>query len=110
MKRFDALDLALALASVLRPTLDSVQRRDRDLFGQLRRAAASVPSCIAEGAARTDQDRTQLYRVAAGSLAEVRVHVALARAWGYTATAQAAAVEEVADRLAAVLYRLTHPR
>jgi four helix bundle protein len=110
MTRFEALELAVELVTALRSTLNAVQRRDRDLHSQLRRAAMSVPSCVAEGAERRGQDRLHLYRVAAGSLAELCVQLRIARAWGYVASSDAASIDALADRLAAILYRLTHPR
>jgi hypothetical protein len=43
-----------------------------------------------EGSQRTGRDRFHLYRVAAGSAAEVRTALALATTWGYIAQPQAA--------------------
>lgn len=54
------------------------------LTGQLRRAAISVPSNIAEGFARkTRGDKVQFYQIAAGSLSEVRSQILLAEGLGY---------------------------
>ena len=72
MSRFDAYDLALQAALALRPLLDPINRRDPDLCRQMRRAASSVAMCLDEGSQRTGRDRFHLYRVAAGSAAEVR--------------------------------------
>ena len=52
MARFEALELALELARALGALLPQIQQHDRDLAAQLRRAGASVPSCLSEGAQR----------------------------------------------------------
>jgi len=65
----------------LRPLLDPINRRDPDLCRQMRRAASSVAMCLDEGSQRTGRDRFHLYRVAAGSAAEVRTALALATTW-----------------------------
>lgn len=49
------------------------------LTAQLNRAAASIPSNIAEGSARgSDRDKLRFYYVARGSLAEVATQLDLA--------------------------------
>ena len=107
-RRFEAYEVALELAAALAPALTSLARRDSSLASQLRRAAASVPLCLAEGARRTGKDRLHLYRVAAGSAAEVRAALAVARAWSFATAAQLAAPEALLDRVLAMLWRLTH--
>ena len=107
--RFQAYEVALELAAALAPVLTSLARRDSSLASQLRRAAASVPLCLAEGARRNGKDRLHLYRVAAGSAAEVRAALAVVRAWSFATAAQLAAPEALLDRVLAMLWRLTHP-
>ena len=65
--------------------------------------------CLAEGARRTGKDRLHLYRVAAGSAAEVRAALAVGRAWGWIGSAALAPAEALLDRVLAMLWRLTHP-
>lgn len=108
--RFVALQLAVDTATTLGPVLSRIEKRDRDLARQLRRAVSSVALCLAEGAERTGRDRSHLWRIAAGSAAEATVALELARAWGYLEPAALAAAEPLLDRLRAVLYRLTHAR
>ena len=110
MAKFEALEIAFELAEALGHVLPAVQKHDRDLASQPRRAGASVPSCLSEGAQRTGRDRLHLYRTSAGSAAEIRTQVQLAVAWGYLDGAAAAKVAELADRVVAITWRLTHPR
>jgi four helix bundle protein len=54
------------------------------LSSQLRRAVVSVPSNIAEGAARTSKrESAQFLSVARGSLAEVETQILIAKDLGY---------------------------
>lgn len=60
---------------------------DNERFGltaQLRRAAVSIPSNIAEGASQgSDQDFSRFVRMARASLAEIDTQLELARRSGY---------------------------
>ena len=103
---FHAYDAALGLVSALRPVLEQLTKRDRALADQLRRAASSVALNIAEGNRRAGQDRLQFFRIAAGSAAEVRAALEVARAWGHLEASPAA--EALLDRVLAMLWRLTH--
>ena len=107
---FDALEVALQIAVELRAPLERVQRRDRDLAGQLRRATSSVALNIGEARRREGKDRAHLFRVAAGSAAEVCTGLALAEAWGYLGATELEIARSLLDRQLAMLWRLTHPR
>jgi four helix bundle protein len=110
MTGFHAYDVALELARALAGPLGRVRRHDRALGEQLRRAAASVVLCVGEGRRRAGRDATHLFRVAAGSLAEVRAALDVAVAWGWLDAGERAAVEPLCDREAAMLWRLAQPR
>ena len=110
MATFQALQLAFELAQELGPLLARLQQHDRDLSNQLRRAVTSIPSCLSEGSQRTGKDRLQLYRISAGSAAEVKVQLQLAVAWGYLETERAARALVLVDRVVAITWRLTRPR
>ena len=108
--RFQVYEVAMETAAALRPVLEALKRLDRALEDQMRRAVASVVLNIAEGAQRTGKDRLQHYRIAAGSAAEVRSALGLAKAWGYAEVADLEAVDVLLDRVLAMLWRLTHGR
>jgi four helix bundle protein len=110
MKRFEALEVALELARALGPAIEQVRGHDRDTALQIRRAATSTASCLAEGSKRAGGDRLQLFRTAGGSAAEIRTQIQLAAAWKWLAEDDARPIAELADRVAAMAWRLTHPR
>jgi len=109
-KGFHAHEVALDWAAALGPALAKLAKGDADLARQLRRAVASVPLNLAEGSRRAGKDRMHLYRIAAGSAEEAMSGLALARAWGHLDAGDVAAAEGYADRMRAMLWRLTHPR
>ena len=73
------------------------------LVSQLRRAAVSVPSNIAEGAARASKrEFAQFLSVARGSLAEVETQVLIAQDLGYLAQGDAEVLEAVSGLLRSI--------
>jgi four helix bundle protein len=108
--RFEALDVALSMVRTVKPLIDVVRRQDRNLGDQMRNAAASAQSCLAEGNRRIGGDRLQLWRIALGSAGEVQAQLQIARAWGYAADAKLDECDAIVDRMCAILYRLTTPR
>jgi four helix bundle protein len=108
--RFDVLAVALDLISALAPAIEAVVRRDRDLAQQMRRSASSIPLNISEGNRRLGADRSQHFRIAAGSAAETRTALDVACAWGYVDAATLETARELLDRVIAMLWRLASPR
>ena len=83
-QRAYALTLAIYRATTAFPVPERYA-----LTSQLRRAALSVPSNIAEGCARrSDRALAHFLRVARGSIGEVECQLLLARDLGYLTTAQ----------------------
>ena len=105
---FDALDVALEMIRRLADLNAAISRSDPDLARQIRRAASSVPLNLAEGRQRVGRDRIHLYRVAAGSAAETRTALEIARAWRYVAADEIEGAIALCDRVQAMLWRLTH--
>ncbi len=83
---------------------------DEERFGlisQMRRAAVSIPSNIAEGQARhTTREFVQFLSHAEGSLAEVDTQLRLSTELGFCECSQAAATEQLADELRRMLNSL----
>ena len=102
------LDVSLAAVRALRPLVVVVQRHDRDLASQLRRAASSIVLNVAEGNRSQGANARVRFFTAAGSTSETRAALKLASAWGYFSDDQASDAEALLDRVAAMLCRLTH--
>ena len=78
-----AYDVMIDVLKRLRPVLVQIERHDRDLGNQLRRAAASVALNLAEGSGSSGGTRTARYRTALGSARETGACIDVATALGY---------------------------
>lgn len=77
------------------------------LSDQIRRAAVSVPSNIAEGQARkAPADFKRFLRIALGSLAEVDTQLILAQEFGYLTSAEVEGMDAQIQELRRKLYAL----
>ena len=92
----------------LRTVVPLIERHDRDLADQLKRAASSVVLNLAEGQRLTKGNKPKHYAIAHGSANEVRAALQTATAWGWLEDPHEALAN--VDRLLALLWRLTHPR
>ena len=104
----DAYNATLELIAELRTIVPAIARHDRDLADQLKRAANSVFLNLCEGRKRLKGDRVRFFGYASGSACEVRAALDLAVTWGWLE--QPVAALQLADRLVAMLWRLSHPR
>lgn len=75
--------VVLDVIASLRPLLVHIERRDRDLGRQLRRAASSVALNLAEGMYSRGKNRTARYHTALGSMRETSSCLEVATAFGY---------------------------
>lgn len=84
-KKLDVWKAAVKfVAEVYRLTAQLPKEEIYGLTSQLRRAAVSVPSNIAEGAARkSSKERTRFYEIARSSLVEVDTQLELCIQLGY---------------------------
>ena len=89
-KDLDAWKEAMALAKgIYELTRDFPKEETYGLVSQMRRAAVSIPSNLAEGAARNSRKEfTQYLHVSLGSLAELETQLLLCRDLGYSQNAQ----------------------
>lgn len=74
------------------------------LVSQMRRAAVSIPSNIAEGAARrTKKESVQFYSIARGSLSELDTQLELCSDLGFLSETQVSQVSEQLETVGALL-------
>ena len=104
---FIAYEVSVQLISSLREPVAHIERSDRDLADQLRRAATSVVLNLAEGQRLTKGNKHKHYVIAHGSANEVKAALAAAEAWGWIGAPEEP--RAILDRLLAILWRLTHP-
>jgi four helix bundle protein len=105
-----AEDVALELVRHVRAVVRTIERADRDLGRQIRRAASSVALNASEGKRRVGNDRVHLFRIAAGSADEVRTALRCAEAWGYVEASEIEIPLALIDRELRLLYGLTNRR
>ena len=103
---FIAYEVAVDLVRSLRPIVPAIERSDRDLADQLRRAASSIVLNLAEGQRLTKGNKYKHYVIAHGSANEVKASLDAAAAWGWIEDASDS--RAILDRLLALLWRLTH--
>jgi four helix bundle protein len=110
MNRFETLEVALQMVAIVRPVIEAVDRRDKDLARQMRKCTTSVPSNLAEGNRRRGKDRLHLWDVSLGSADELGVQLRVTRSWQYAAVALIDAADVAVDRVRAMTYRLIDSR
>jgi four helix bundle protein len=106
---FAVLELTLDVIGRLGPVLELIRARDRDLAEQLRRSASSIALNLAESNGSDSGNRRGL-RTALGSTQETRAALRVAQAWQYLRGSQVDPLERDLDRVAAMTFRLLHPR
>jgi len=105
-KSSSVVEHALGVIELARPLVDAVQRRDRDLASQLRRAVSSIALNLAEGFGCTGGNRRLRFETALGSLKESPAAIRVALAWGYFSQTAAAETVESLDALGGRVFGL----
>jgi four helix bundle protein len=77
------LEHALEIATLARPLVEAIARKDRDLASQVRRAISSISLNAAEGRGAVAGNSRLRFETALGSLYEAQAGIRLAVAWGY---------------------------
>jgi four helix bundle protein len=101
---------AMKLVTRVYSVSDAFPRRELfGLTGQLRRAAVSVPSNIAEGQARfSHKEFVHFLRNARGSLAEVETQILIARDLHYISGTDAGQLAREINEISRILMALTN--
>src|SRR3954464_5982986 len=107
---FEALEVAVEMVREVRVVVEVVQGRSAPLADQLRRSVESVGLNLGEARWRSGKDRTNRYRLAAGSAQEAHTALRIAEAWGYVGEAQTLGSVALLERIMAMSWRLIHPR
>ncbi|MCA9529004.1 MAG: four helix bundle protein [Myxococcales bacterium] len=98
------------MLDAIAPLVGRIAEHDRSLSDQLRRAAQSVTLNLAEATGHRAGNRRLRLESALGSTYETRAALRVARTWGYVPAEQTDPALTLADRVAAMTYRLLHPR
>ncbi|HIJ72435.1 MAG TPA: four helix bundle protein [Planctomycetes bacterium] len=93
---------------IYKTTRDFPKSEDYGLSQQMRRAAVSIPSNIAEGYGRKHKaEYNQFLSIAYGSLLELETQFLLAKDLNYIIENQG--VEKLLKEVGSILYRMLHP-
>ena len=105
--REEILHIVIKTVTEAKPLVDAVQRRDKDLADQIRRALSSIGLNTAEGFGTSRNGNARLrFESARGSLYEAQTGLQIAIAWGYFTLEEATSTFTSLDRIAARLYGL----
>ena len=88
------LEHSISVVALARPLVEAIQRKDRDLASQVRRAISSIALNVAEGLGNAAGNARLRFETARGSLKEAQAGIRVALAWGYVSEAAASPVLE----------------
>jgi len=100
------LEHALEVATLARPLVEAIARKDRDLASQARRAISSIALNAAEGRGAVAGNSRLRFETALGSLYEAQAGIRLAVAWGYISQRATDELLASMDRLGGRVYGL----
>jgi four helix bundle protein len=99
-------DVIIEVLRLLRPVVHAIEKHDRDLARQLKRASTSVLLNAAEGSGTRGGSRMERYRTALGSARETTACIDASLALGYIDHVDAELLDKL-DRVRGTLVRLT---
>src|SRR5262245_35661086 len=99
-------EMSFELIDELRPLVEVISKRDRDLGDQLRRAASSIALNIAEAEKSLGGNQKARFFTAAGSANESRAALRVAVGWRHITPESAALAREKLDSIVAILWKL----
>ena len=102
----DITEHVLQTVELARPIVAAINRRDRDLASQVRRALSSVGLNVAEALGVRSGNSRLRFETALGSLREARAGVRIAVAWGYVPQSAVAPLFESLDSLGGRVFGL----
>jgi four helix bundle protein len=105
--RYEVLEHVLLVVTLSRPLVATIQRKDRDLASQVRRALNSVGLNVAEGFGTASGNARLRFETARGSLYEAQAGIRIAIAWGYFTEQYAACALCAMDELGGRVYGLS---
>ncbi len=101
-------DIIIEAIEEIRPLVEKIERRDRDLAKQIRTAASSVALNHAEGEWGRKGHRPERLSTAMNSAKEARNALRVAAAWRYVTLEETDRARDKLDHVAACLWRIIH--
>ena len=107
-KNLDVWKLSIQLTTIIYDLTGNFPKTERyGLISQLRRAAISIPSNIAEGAARSSvKERRRFYEIARSSLVEIDTQLEISFSLGFAAEKYLPKLKDKMNHLFAMLSNL----
>ena len=104
--RQDLLDFTLHVTIMIRPLVETLERKDRALGDQVKRAMDSASLNLAEGFGFNGGKQRLSFETAKGSAQEAQHGLRVAVAWGHLTEAQAKRAIDALGRLAGRVHGL----
>jgi four helix bundle protein len=107
-KSSSVLEHSLCIIELSRPLVEAIQRKDRDLGSQLRRALSSICLNLAEGFGNSAGHSRLRFQTALGSLKEAQTALQVAIAWGHVSEVSTQEALGSLHSLGGRIYGLVH--
>ncbi|MEZ4287789.1 MAG: four helix bundle protein [Polyangiales bacterium] len=110
MNRINVYEQSRNVVRQIAPLVHVVQRLDRSLADQLKRAAQSMVLNIAEARGTQDGNARTRFGTACGSAKETRAALSIAADWGYVDNDVVKRIDAELDRICAITWTLSRRR